>query len=73
MQLNIYIPKGRADILRALDRASRETGRQKSDLVLEALERYLAENSRELGRYHMGETIRWRRGDPHEGRLKGVK
>jgi hypothetical protein len=42
MQLNVYVPKGRAQLLAALDAAVRRTGRQKNELVLEALERYFS-------------------------------
>ena len=41
MQLNIYVPRTKASVLKELDRVSRETGRQKNELVLEALERFL--------------------------------
>ena len=56
MQMNIYIPKDRADLLAALERAARRTGRPKNELVLEALGRYLAEMEKtvELGRFHLG-------------------
>jgi len=73
MQLNIYVPKTRAGVLAELDRLSRETGRQKSELVLDALERYLSGKARELGRYHLGEVKPWKRGDLYEGRLKRIR
>ena len=41
MQMNIYVPRDRAETLRRLDRASRRTGRPKSELVLEAIDAYL--------------------------------
>ncbi len=69
MQLNVYVPKSRAAILEELDRFSRESGRQKNDLVLEALERYLSERPREPGSYHLGAAIPWRRADLYEDRL----
>lgn len=73
MQLNIYVPKARAGILAELDRMSRESGRQKSELVLEALERYLAAKPRTLGRYHLGEVRPWKRGELYDDRMKRVK
>jgi len=73
MQLNIYVPKTRAGVLAELDRVSRETGRLKSELVLEALERYLAGKPRALGRYHLGEVRPWKRGDLYDDRMKRVK
>ena len=72
VQLNIYIPKTRAELLAALDRASRETGRQKNKIVLEALERFLQERPREMGRYYLNAIIPWRRGDLYEDRLNRV-
>jgi hypothetical protein len=41
MQMNIYVPRDREQTLRRLDRASRRTGRPKSELVLEAIDAYL--------------------------------
>src|SRR5207302_8746882 len=41
MQMNIYVPKDREQTLKRLDRASRRTGRPKSELVLEAIDAYL--------------------------------
>ena len=73
MQLNVYIPKARADILAELDRVSQETGRQKNDLVLEALERFLADRSGALGQYHMGPIKPWKRGDLYEERMSRIK
>ncbi len=72
VQLNIYVPRTRAELLAALDRASRETGRQKNEIVLEALERFLQERPREMGRYHLDAIIPWRRGDLYEDRLNRV-
>ena len=72
MQLNVYVPKSRAELLAALDRASRETGRQKNEIVLEALDRFLRERPRELGRYDLGAIIPWKRGDLYEERLDRI-
>lgn len=72
MQLNVYVPKSRAELLAALDRASRETGRQKNEIVLEALDRFLRERPRELGRYDLGAIIPWKRGDLYEERLDHI-
>lgn len=72
VQLNIYVPKSRSKLLAALDRASRETGRQKNEIVLDALDRFLEEQPREMGRYHLGAVIPWRRGDLYEDRLDRI-
>lgn len=70
MQLNVYVPKSKAAMLADLDRISRETGRQKNALVLEALEQFLAGYPRELGRYDMGKIKSWTRGELYEDRLR---
>lgn len=72
MQMNIYVPKGKKAILAALDRAAKRTSRPKNDLVLEALERYLAEaeRSRELEHFKLGEMRPGTRGDLYQGRLE---
>jgi hypothetical protein len=53
MQLNIYVPKDKQDIVRKLDAAARVLGRPKNELVIEALEKYLRTNSPtvRLGKY----------------------
>lgn len=70
MQLNVYVPRARASILAELDRMSQETGRQKNDIVIEALERYFKTHARELPTFHLGEVKPWKRGDLYEDRLK---
>jgi hypothetical protein len=72
VQLNIYVPKSRAELLAALDRISRESGQQKNELVLEALERFLQQRPRALGSYNLGAIIPWTRGDLYAGRLDRV-
>ncbi len=41
MQLNVYVPKDKLKLLQKLDAATKRTGKQKNELVLEALEAYL--------------------------------
>jgi hypothetical protein len=57
MQLNVYVPRDKESVLAALDDAARRLGRQKNDLVIEAIETYLA-HSRPggLGVFHLGEV-----------------
>jgi hypothetical protein len=43
MQLNVYIPKEKASLLRRLDEAAKRRGRPKNALVIEAIEAYLHE------------------------------
>jgi len=43
VQLNLHVPKDRERLLGRLDSAARRLGRPKSQLVLDALERYLEE------------------------------
>lgn len=57
MQLNIYVPKDRAAILESLEEASKQSGRPKNEIVLEALEGYLAQGSAELGIYDLGPVL----------------
>lgn len=72
MQLNVYVPRSRASILAELDRVSRETGVQKNELVLTAIEQYIRQRPRELGRYNLGAAIPWKRGDLYEDRLNRI-
>lgn len=53
MQLNIYIPKDKANVLAKLDALSRQLGKPKNEMVIEALERYLwvSANTGGLGKY----------------------
>ena len=69
MQFNIYVPKEKAHVLAALDRAAQLTGRPKNELVLEALEKYLPKAPEEPGRYSMGAVNFPRRSDLYEERL----
>ena len=71
MQLNIYIPKEKKTVLNALDRASQLCNRPKNELVLEALERYLAEETpAPLGKFSLGEVKEVKRADIYEERLR---
>jgi len=69
MQLNIYVPKEKISLLKELDQASRQMGRPKNELILEALERYLRQRRPALGRHHLGAVRGWRRGELYERRL----
>lgn len=44
MRLNIRVPKDKAHLVLRLDEVSRALGRPKGEIVLEALERFLAVN-----------------------------
>lgn len=54
MQLNLYVPKARANLVQALDDAARRTGRPRNELALEALEVYLRQLPSELEVFHLG-------------------
>ena len=70
MQLNIYVPKEKSEVLAALDRAAELTGRPKNEIVLEALERHLLTMAPiELGRFNLGEVSLGKRSDIYEERL----
>lgn len=56
MQLNIYVPVDRAEVVRALDEAARTQGRPKSEIVLDALDEYLRRTAPALGSFHLGAT-----------------
>jgi len=53
VQLNVYVPKDKEDLLIKLDTVSKNLGRPKNDVVIEALERYLRVAGRriEFGKY----------------------
>lgn len=54
MQLNVYVPKEKAEVMERLAQVARRTGKQKNQLVLEALEAYLASERPQLGVFHLG-------------------
>lgn len=67
MQLNIHIPKEKAGVLLALERLAEETKRSKDELVLEALERYLAGTTPvTLKEFRLGNVKLTRRADLYE-------
>jgi hypothetical protein len=41
MQMNVYVPRTHEETVRRLNLLSRRTGRPKSELVMEAIERFL--------------------------------
>jgi hypothetical protein len=72
MQLNLHVPKDRERLLGRLERAARLRGKPKSQVVLDALERYLEEDAGDAGSpgetmrlpvYHMGVIEPFRRAD----------
>ena len=63
MQLNIYVPREKEDVVAALDEAARRLGRQKNELVIEALESYLAVERPPLGVFHLGQVPAFDRDD----------
>ncbi len=65
MQLNIYVPKDKAEVLEALDEAARRTGRPKSELAIEALESYLKQMEIQLEVFHLGTVEPIDRDDLH--------
>ena len=56
MQLNIYVPREKEDVVAALDEAARRLGRQKNEIVIEAIESYLAVERPPLGVFHLGQV-----------------
>ena len=53
-QLNIYVPKERAGLLKRLDERAKRLGQQKNEIVLAALDAYLGEEKPKLGTYNLG-------------------
>ncbi|MGE5578944.1 MAG: hypothetical protein ACM3WU_02770 [Bacillota bacterium] len=72
MQLNIYVPKEKEALLARLDAVSKEQGKPKNEIVIDALERYLRLSavSIELGKYALGATGSLSRRDIYDGRGK---
>ncbi|MBC7083519.1 MAG: hypothetical protein PWR07_1753 [Bacillota bacterium] len=71
MQLNIYVPKEKATLIRTLEQTAKLTGRPKNELIIEALERYLPSTAKvSLGQFHLGEVRAMERATLYEGRLK---
>lgn len=68
MQLNIYVPKEKEALLKALDTVARASGKPKNELVLEALEKYLALAAPEPGCFSLGAVKPFHRADLYEGR-----
>jgi hypothetical protein len=77
MQLNLYVPKEREAVVRALDEAARATGKTKNLLVLDAIEQYLggiatSEASPKLRTYRLGIIEPWTRETLYEERMDQV-
>lgn len=72
LQLNIYVPRDKEDVLARLDAVSKELGRPKNEMVIEALERYLRLNAPtvELGKYPTRVTGSLSRRDIYGDRAK---
>ena len=77
MQLNLYVPKEREAVLRALDEMARTSGRSKNALVLDAIERYLGELAAKASSHPKLRTYRlgikpWTREDLYEERMDHI-
>jgi len=71
MQLNVYIPKEKAEILTLLEQTAELTKRPKNELIIEALERYLPSKvPASLGKFSLGEVKPLSRAEIYEGRLR---
>lgn len=71
MQLNVYVPRDKERVIAALDQAARRLGRQKNELVLDAIETYLdrvpAASTGSVGIFHLGEVHEASRDDLYSG------
>jgi hypothetical protein len=63
VHLNVYVPKEKEEIVKALNEVSRRQGKQKNELVLEALKAFLEPARPTLGVFHLGEVSIPRRDD----------
>ncbi|MCS7197680.1 MAG: ribbon-helix-helix domain-containing protein [Candidatus Bipolaricaulota bacterium] len=57
MQLNIYVPKGKEELVKKVERLARKTHQSKNELILSALEHYVEEylaQEIEFGVYSLG-------------------
>ena len=73
MQMNVYVPQEKKHVLDVLERVASLTGKSKSEIVLEALERFLPSVSpMPLGRFNLGAAREWRRTELYGERLGNV-
>lgn len=56
MQLNVYVPKDKEAVIEELDAAAKRMGRPKNELVLDAVEAFLAERRPALEVFHLGDV-----------------
>jgi len=71
MQLNIYVPESKKNLLDVLSRTAARTGKSKNEIVIEALERYLpAVFQPPLGRFNLGAFRAPKRAELYEERLE---
>lgn len=54
MQLNIYVPNEKTEVVTALDEAARRQGRPENEIVLEAVKAYLGRVCPDLGVFRLG-------------------
>ncbi|HVA25202.1 MAG TPA: ribbon-helix-helix domain-containing protein [Chloroflexota bacterium] len=74
MQLNVYVPKEREAVIRALDEMARTSGKSKNQLVLDAIDHYLGdvatgEPHPKLRTYRLGVIEPWSRESLYEERF----
>lgn len=71
MQFNIYVPKDKEGIIEIIYKISAMTGKPKNEIVIEALEKFVAmpmKEKPELGRFKMG-VRNMERKDIYEDRI----
>jgi hypothetical protein len=76
VQLNVHVPREREALIARLDHAARRLGRPKNQVVLDAIERFLAASALEEGvgriegipTFHMGAGAPFTRGDVYADR-----
>lgn len=70
MRFTIYVPENKRSLLKLLEKISALTGRSKSEIVVEALEKYLSGAVLSpLGRFEIGVPRHTGRADLYAGRL----
>lgn len=77
MQLNLYVPKERERVVRALDELARRTGQNKNALALEAIAQYVQAQAGNAGSRRGLRTFRlgvqpWSREELYEERAEHI-
>jgi len=71
MQVNFYVPEEKRILIKKIDELAKFKGRSKSELFLEAIANYIAENEKvELKPVDLGKVLSAKRSDIYEERIE---